>query len=96
MASLSTRRAFIGQSLSAAALGLAAPQLPSAAKSHTPRILVVIELSGGNDGLNTVVPFRDDRYWRVRPGIAIPLQKLLPISEELALHPALRELAELY
>ena len=36
------------------------------------RILVVIELEGGNDGLNTVVPFGDDIYYRSRPTLAIP------------------------
>src|SRR5688572_14304128 len=53
-----TRREFIGQGLSFAALGLAAPQLSAISKKQAPQILVVIELAGGNDGLNTVVPFK--------------------------------------
>jgi uncharacterized protein (DUF1501 family) len=95
MSSHFTRREFIGGSLGTAALGLAAPQW-AIARNQAPKILVVIELAGGNDGLNTVVPFKNSIYKRARPHIAIPPQKLLSITEELALHPALHELAELY
>lgn len=45
------------------------------------RILVVLELSGGNDGLNTLVPYGDDAYYRHRPSIGIPKQELLPIDD---------------
>lgn len=43
-------------------------------------ILVVVELSGGNDGLNTVVPHGDDLYYRLRPNIGIAAEDLLPID----------------
>ena len=53
------------------------------------RILVVIQWSGGNDGLNTVVPFRNDIYYKNRPKIALKRDELLPLTDELALHPKL-------
>ncbi len=40
-------------------------------EAHAERILVVVELSGGNDGLNTVVPYGDETYYRVRPNLGI-------------------------
>src|SRR5437870_6213893 len=49
--------------------------------SANPRILVVLELSGGNDGLNTLVPYGDDAYYRHRPKIGIKPQKLRTIDE---------------
>lgn len=45
------------------------------------RILVVLELSGGNDGLNTLVPYGDDAYYRHRPSIGIRKEELLPIDD---------------
>lgn len=45
------------------------------------RILVVVELSGGNDGLNTLVPYADDAYYKLRPRIGIPAKKLLKIDD---------------
>ncbi len=60
------------------------------------KILVVLQLSGGNDGLNTVVPVRNDIYYRERPGIAIRPNKALPLTEEAALHPSLEALRRLY
>jgi uncharacterized protein (DUF1501 family) len=48
-----------------------AAQALTAARSSVPRVLVVLELSGGNDGLNTVVPYADDAYYRHRPKIGI-------------------------
>src|SRR5262245_39481076 len=60
------------------------------------RILLVLELNGGNDGLSTVVPFRDEGYGRHRVALRIPEQELLKVGDELGLHPALRGLAALY
>ena len=51
------------------------------ASSPTNRILVVLELSGGNDGLNTLVPYLDDAYYRHRPKIGIRPDKLRKIDE---------------
>jgi len=52
------------------------------------RSLVLIELRGGNDGLNTVIPFADAAYARARPTIAIPPEQVLRLDRELGLHPA--------
>jgi uncharacterized protein (DUF1501 family) len=60
------------------------------------RRLIVIQLSGGNDGLNTVVPIEDDNYYRLRPSIAIKKEESLKINDLLALNPALVGLHELY
>ena len=67
------------------------------------RVLVVVQLSGGNDGLNTVVPFRDDNYKRVRPTIALSPNEVHQLSRngsngasDIGLHPALTRLRGLY
>lgn len=57
------------------------------------RKLVVIQLSGGNDGLNTFIPFRNDIYYRERPKLAIPQKKVLGITDTMGLNPALEPLA---
>lgn len=60
------------------------------------RILVMLQLSGGNDGLNTVVPLRNDVYYRERRGIAIAPTSTLSIGDEAGLHPALTALKSLH
>src|SRR5438552_2679153 len=60
--------------------GRAAEALAAQA-AHNGRILVVLELSGGNDGLNTLVPYGDDAYYRHRPTIGIKPQKLRTIDK---------------
>ena len=60
------------------------------------RTLVLLHLAGGNDGLNTVVPYTDKRYSRLRPGIAIDTGRLHKIHAEQGLHPSLGGLAELW
>lgn len=60
------------------------------------RILVLIQLFGGNDGLNTVVPVNDTSYYERRPTIAIPKSKTLKISDDLGLHPSLVGFRSLY
>lgn len=59
-------------------------------------ILVLVQLAGGNDGLNTVVPFTDDRYHRLRPTLALGRAAVLPLNDDLALHPACTALRNLY
>ena len=62
-------------------------------------MLVVIQLSGGNDGLNTVVPFRDAAYYRVRPVIAVQPRHVLTLgggADRLGFHPSLRPLMGLW
>jgi len=59
------------------------------------RVLVVIQLSGGNDGLNTVVPFNDEVYRRRRPSLALDAGQLLKIDGATGLHPRLKGMAAL-
>ena len=62
----------------------------------TGKTLVIVQLSGGNDGLNTVVPFRNDIYYRERPTLAIPRDKVLALNDEIGFNPALKPLKALY
>jgi len=64
--------------------------------SRSGKILVVIQLSGGNDGLNTLVPYRNDIYHRSRPALAVPEKEVLKVERELGFNPALAGLRELY
>lgn len=99
------RRRFL-EAGSLACLGLLAPGLRGWSQDPTQvagdilnpladqqKILVLVELQGGNDGLNTVVPYLDDRYKQLRPRLALPGDRVIPLGTgELALHPALRPL----
>ncbi|RIH88496.1 hypothetical protein Mlute_00623 [Meiothermus luteus] len=96
------RRAFIQKSLLTLALGQGAPSLLArtalAARSEG-KILVVVNLFGGNDQLNTLVPYRNELYYRLRPHIAIPRSEVLELGvrgERLGLHPALRPLISMW
>ncbi len=60
------------------------------------KVLVVLQLSGGNDGLNTVIPIRNDIYYRERPILAIPKDKTLALNSEAGLHPSLTNLKALH
>src|SRR5205807_2966572 len=58
-------------------------------ETHPERILVVLELSGGNDGLNTVVPHADGAYYRARPRIGIPAREVLKVTDTFGFHPSM-------
>jgi uncharacterized protein (DUF1501 family) len=60
------------------------------------QILVVLQMAGGNDGLNTVVPFANDYYRKARPKIGLAAKQVLKINDELGLHENLAGLKELY
>jgi uncharacterized protein (DUF1501 family) len=60
------------------------------------RILVVVELSGANDGLNTVVPYADDAYYRARPRLGIRAQKLRKLDDRYGLQPTMVGFERLY
>ena len=59
-------------------------------------LLVLVELKGGNDGLNTVVPFADPEYYSLRPRIAIARDQVLQLDAAAGLHPALQPLMPLW
>lgn len=60
------------------------------------KVVVILQLSGGNDGLNTVIPVRNDIYYKERPRLGISRQKALSLTDEAGLHPALTAFKELY
>lgn len=72
-----------------------APSSLKASKSAT-KFLILIELIGANDGLNTVVPFGSNLYRRLRPSLALGTKDLLKLNGFVGLHPSLRSVAELY
>ena len=101
-----TRRDFLG--LSSKGIGLLAfsqfaPQfLVQSALAATPApekdrsVLVLVQLAGGNDGLNTLVPFEDADYYRLRPTLAIAKDKVLPLSDIAGLHPSCTAMHRLF
>ncbi|HEY6503352.1 MAG TPA: DUF1501 domain-containing protein [Chitinophagaceae bacterium] len=60
------------------------------------KVVVILQLSGGNDGLNTVIPVRNDLYYKARPRLGIEKTKALSLTDEVGLHPALTGFKELY
>jgi uncharacterized protein (DUF1501 family) len=64
--------------------------------STSGRVLVLVQLAGGNDGLNTLIPHGDAEYYKARPGIGIPKANVLKIDEALGLHPQMTGYKELY
>lgn len=74
---------------SAFALAASSPALAWADAQVPSRRLILIELAGGNDGLNTVVPYTQKRYYEARPVLAIPRDKLVTLDDHFGLHPEL-------
>jgi uncharacterized protein (DUF1501 family) len=60
------------------------------------KVVVVIQFSGGNDGLNTVIPYRNDEYYSKRPVLGLKKESSLVVNDEAALHPSLSHFRELY
>ena len=58
--------------------------------------LVVLQLSGGNDGLNTIIPYRNDIYYKLRPCISIPPNQVIQVTDELGLNPYMSAIAPIY
>ena len=99
---MQSRRQFIKTS----ALVSLSPALPTflskaatasiGANKNNGRILVVVQLDGGNDGINTIVPFKDERYVKHRKHLRIPKEELIKVADELAFHPSLRSVSDLF
>lgn len=100
-----TRRTFLQQFGAAGlvALGAVPPpflvraaQASGGASEHEGNVLVLVELAGGNDGLNTVIPYADEEYYKARPGIGIPREQALRIDGAVGFHPAMSGVKQLY
>lgn len=93
------RRAFVKNSLVASS-ALMMPQFLNGINSSGINIngkrLVVVQLSGGNDGLNTIVPFRNDDYYKLRPTLCIKSSEVIKVSTELGMHPSLKNMASMF
>lgn len=75
---------------------LAADALTQTVTGKDGTILVVLQMAGGNDGLNMVVPFADDTYHRARPRLSLPTDQILKIDNYIGLNPKLAGLKSLY
>ena len=60
------------------------------------KYLILVELQGANDGLNTVIPYGDRNYYKLRPTIGIPKKDILTISKNVGLHFSLGGLAKIF
>jgi uncharacterized protein (DUF1501 family) len=99
-----SRRAFLQTSASLSFVSLAGgvPRLlaqaaeASAAADRNDHVLVVVELAGGNDGLNTVIPFENSLYYKNRPTLGIAKGEVVKLTDQLGLHPRLAAMGELF
>jgi uncharacterized protein (DUF1501 family) len=90
------RRDFLGAAGASTALAWLPAGARAAAAGRYDRLLILVELKGGNDGLNTVVPYGDDEYYRLRPRIAIARDQVLQLDAHSGLHPSLQPLMSLW
>ncbi|MCC7372305.1 MAG: DUF1501 domain-containing protein [Chloroflexi bacterium] len=105
-----SRRSLLAKGATLVAAGMAVPsfiaetarifesgiQLTPTVHAAGRRILVIIQLAGGNDGLNTVIPINNAAYTAARPGIAIPNAQILSLNGSVGLHPSLTRLKSRY
>jgi uncharacterized protein (DUF1501 family) len=89
------RRKFV-TALGTFPLALSLPAFGDAAAARYRRLLVLIELKGGNDGLNTLVPYADETYYTLRPRLAVARDQVLQLDERSGLHPALQPLLPMW
>lgn len=97
---MTTRRQFLQQS----ALVSLSPLLPTflsrsvtaADAKKDDRVLVVIQLDGGNDGLNTVIPYADENYAGLRRELRIDTKEIIKLNDSVGLHPAMKAAADLF
>ncbi|MBX7043480.1 MAG: DUF1501 domain-containing protein [Ignavibacteria bacterium] len=71
------------------ALSNSASSVPSSGLKYDGKRVVIVQLSGGNDGLNTVIPFGDDAYYRLRPELSVPSGEILKLGTHTGFHPVM-------
>jgi uncharacterized protein (DUF1501 family) len=96
-----SRRQFLGRTatgLSCLSLpGLFARAADAAVKAdRNDHVLVVVELNGGNDGINTVIPYENPLYHKYRPTLRIPKEQVVKLSDQIGLHPSMAPAGELF
>ncbi len=106
-----TRRAMIRDGLLAVSAGMMMPAVFSRAvlaarnaaqdgvtwaQAAQNRTLIVVQMAGGNDGLNTIVPYTDSAYYQARPTIGVKASDVLTLNDRLGMHPALQSLQALW
>ncbi len=104
-----TRREFLKKGITFISLSLTANYMMMAvspggntvfgqasASSANDNLLVVVQLVGGNDGLNTVIPYGDGHYYDARPTLDVAEKDILTINEQIGLHPNLKGMKSLY
>ena len=93
------RRELLAGMAGLSAMSMVPPAFAQAAATQAAtsgKVLVILELSGGNDGLNTVVPYVDDAYYRQRPNIGIPKNELRIIDDHFGFNPGMAGFESLY
>jgi len=96
------RRELLASMAGLSAMSMVPPAFAQAAQAAATqaaasgKVLVILELSGGNDGLNTVVPYGDDAYYRQRPNIGIPKSELRLIDDHFGFNPGMAGFESLY
>ena len=108
---LLTRRAMIRDGLLAVSAGMIMPSIfaravrassnaaregSAWAQAAQGRTLIVVQMAGGNDGLNTIVPYMDGTYYQARPTLAVPASAVLPLNDRLGMNPSLKALQPLW
>lgn len=105
-----SRRSFLERGATLVAAGMAVPsfiaetarvidggaQFATAARAAGRKVLILVQFAGGNDGINTVIPFADPAYAAARSTIAIPAAQVLPLSQSVGLHPNMTRLKGRY
>ncbi len=71
-------------------------QAAKGGKALKDTVLVVCQLSGGNDGLNTLIPYASKKYYEMRPVLGVPEAQIIKLNNDMGLHPGLTGLKELY
>ena len=98
-----TRRDFMVSGITATGVGIVVPPVfaqsvfaATIEDNHNDHVLVILQLGGGNDGLNTVIPYTDPAYPEARPTIGIADDKVLPLNAEVELNPVMPGMKKLF